>query len=172
MFITGGYGCGDQYKTNEVKVKKGYKKEKAIGCLTQEDSANPDKRTTLVEVTWTPSDPETGREDVTKSFEFDPTKEIKGGKRKWVVYCDEAGVPELREEEIAVPRQAKPQKENKKDWGDKDAVVLMTNSSLRDLGLVGIDTCSAVSVSTEMSDFLYVDDSPAAKDSITLNGVG
>ncbi len=109
---------------------------------------------------------------MTKSFEFDPTEEIKGGKRKWVVHCDEAGVPELREEEIVVPRQAKLQKEKKKNWGDKDAVVLMTNSSLHDIGLVGIDTCSAVSVLTEMSDFLYVDDSPAAKDSITLNGVG
>ncbi len=59
-----------------------------------------------------------------------------------------------------------------KDWGDKDAVVPVANSSLHDLGLVGIDTCSAVSVSTEMSDFLYVVDSQAAKDSITLNGVG
>ncbi len=56
--------------------------------------------------------------------------------------------------------------------GDEDAVVLVANSSLHDLEMVGIDTCSAVSVSTEMSDFLYVDDSPAAKESITLNGVG
>jgi hypothetical protein len=172
LFITGGYGCGDRYKTKEVKVKKGHKREKAIGCLTQEDSANPEKETTLVEVTWTATDPESGREDVTKSFEFDPTEKIEGGKRKWVVQCDEAGVPELKEEEMTVPRQAKPKKGRKKDWGDKDAVVLMTNSSLHDLGLVGIDTCSAVSVSTEMSDFLYVDNSPAAKDSITLNGVG
>ena len=56
---------------------KRYNKEKTIGCLTQEETSNPGKKTTLVEVTWTPSDPESGIEDVTKSFEFDPTEEIK-----------------------------------------------------------------------------------------------
>ena len=50
--------------------------------------------------------------------------------------------------------------------------MLMTSSSLHDLELVGIDTCSAVSVSTEAEDFLYIDDSPEAKESVTLNGVG
>ncbi len=30
LFIMGGYGCGDQYKTKEVKVKKGYKKENPL----------------------------------------------------------------------------------------------------------------------------------------------
>jgi hypothetical protein len=37
---------------------------------------------------------------------------------------------------------------------------------------VGIDTCSAVAVSTEREDFLFIDDSPEAKDSVTLRGVG
>ena len=37
---------------------------------------------------------------------------------------------------------------------------------------VGIDTCSAVSVSTETADFLFVDRSYEAKNSISLNGVG
>ncbi len=41
-------------------------------------------------------------------------------------------------------------------------------NSLHDLDLVGIDTCSAVSVSTEKEDFIFVDESRNAKDSVTL----
>ncbi len=44
--------------------------------------------------------------------------------------------------------------------------------SLHDLDLVGIGTCSAVSVSTEKEDFIFVDESRTAKDSVTLRGVG
>jgi hypothetical protein len=44
---------------------------------------------------------------------------------------------------------------------------------MSDLSMVGIDTCSAVSVSTERGDFpLYLDESTEAKDSVVLNGVG
>jgi hypothetical protein len=70
LFITGGYGGGYQYKTKEVKVIKRNNKEKSIGCLTQEETANPDKETMLVEMTWTPSDQESGKEDITKTIEF------------------------------------------------------------------------------------------------------
>jgi hypothetical protein len=45
-------------------------------------------------------------------------------------------------------------------------------NSLHDLDLVGIDTCSAVSVSTEKEDFIFVNESREAKDSVTLRGVG
>jgi hypothetical protein len=45
-------------------------------------------------------------------------------------------------------------------------------NALHDLDLVGIDTCSAVSVSTEKEDFIFVDGSREAKDSVTLRGVG
>ena len=45
-------------------------------------------------------------------------------------------------------------------------------NALHDLDLVGIDTCSAVSVSTEREDFIFVDESREAKDSVTLRGVG
>ncbi len=86
--------------------------------------------------------------------------------------CNETGVPELKEETLNAPRQVKPRNKRGKDWGDEDAVVLVTSASLHDLELVGIDTCSAVSVSAERDDFLYVDNSPAAKDSVTLNEVG
>ena len=44
--------------------------------------------------------------------------------------------------------------------------------SLHPMDHVGIDTCSAVSVSTETADFLFVDRSYEAKNSISLNGVG
>ncbi len=46
------------------------------------------------------------------------------------------------------------------------------SNSLHDLSMVGIDTCSAVSVSTELEDFLFVDRSEEARDSVTLRGVG
>jgi hypothetical protein len=46
------------------------------------------------------------------------------------------------------------------------------SNALHDLSLVGIDTCSAVSVSTELEDFLFVDRSEEARDSVTLRGVG
>ena len=44
--------------------------------------------------------------------------------------------------------------------------------SLHPLNYVGVDTCSARSVSSEVSDFLYVDRSERAKTSVELNGVG
>jgi hypothetical protein len=45
-------------------------------------------------------------------------------------------------------------------------------NSLHDLDLVGIDTCSAVSVSTEKEDFIFIDGSREARDSVSLRGVG
>ncbi len=44
--------------------------------------------------------------------------------------------------------------------------------ALHPLDYVGIDTCSAMSVSTEVPDFLYLDTSEEACDSIELNDVG
>ncbi len=44
--------------------------------------------------------------------------------------------------------------------------------ALHPLNYVGMDTCSAMSVSTEESDFLYLDTSPEARSSVELNGVG
>ena len=49
-------------------------------------------------------------------------------------------------------------------------VILAT--ALHPMDHVGIDTCSAVSVSTERADFVYLDESQEAKDSVSLNGVG
>ncbi len=57
---------------------------------------------------------------------------------------------------------------------DKTTLVVRISlaNSLHDLDLVGIDTCAAVSVSTEKEDFIFVDESREAKDSVTLRGVG
>ncbi len=44
--------------------------------------------------------------------------------------------------------------------------------ALHPLDHVGIDTCSAVSVSTEIADFVYLDTSIEARNSLSLNGVG
>jgi hypothetical protein len=44
--------------------------------------------------------------------------------------------------------------------------------ALHPLDHVGIDTCSAVSVSTEIADFIYLDTSLEARNSLSLNGVG
>ncbi len=43
---------------------------------------------------------------------------------------------------------------------------------LHPLNFVGMDTCSARSVSSEASDFLYLDSSEYARNSVELNGVG
>jgi hypothetical protein len=55
---------------------------------------------------------------------------------------------------------------------EKTVLVISLLNTLHDLNYVGIDTCSAVSVSTERGDFAFVDDSKAAKDSVILRGVG
>ena len=44
--------------------------------------------------------------------------------------------------------------------------------ALHPLDYIGIDTCSAMSVSTEQSDFLFIDKSLAAVRSVSLGGVG
>ena len=45
-------------------------------------------------------------------------------------------------------------------------------AALHPLDYVGIDTCSAMSVSTERGDFLFIDQSKEAVHSVELNGVG
>ena len=49
---------------------KGNNKGKSVGPLTQEEYTNPEKKTVLVEVTWTPADQKSGKEDITTSIEF------------------------------------------------------------------------------------------------------
>ena len=58
----------------------------------------------------------------------------------------------------------------------KRAAMPVTNgaegNALLPLDHIGIDTCSALSVSTERSDFLYLDKSEAAVRSVSLGGIG
>jgi hypothetical protein len=58
----------------------------------------------------------------------------------------------------------------------KRAAMPVTNgvegNALHPLDHIGIDTCSALSVSTERSDFLYLDKSEAAVRSVSLGGIG
>ena len=49
----------------------------------------------------------------------------------------------------------------KKEIG-KTVLTISLLSTLHDLDRVGIDTCSAVAVSTEPEDFLFIDDFPEA----------
>ncbi len=37
---------------------------------------------------------------------------------------------------------------------------------------MGIDTCSALSVSTQRDDFSFIDESPQAMESVSLRGIG
>ncbi len=55
---------------------------------------------------------------------------------------------------------------------EKTVLPISSTKSLHPMDYVGIDTCSAVSVSTEIADFIFVDRSFEAGNSITLNGVG
>ena len=62
-------------------------------------------------------------------------------------------------------------------WGDAQPTTVIvsmpTNTdALHSMDVVGIDTCSALSVSTELSDFLFLDTSAAARSSVFLRGVG
>jgi hypothetical protein len=59
-------------------------------------------------------------------------------------------------------------------WGDLQASTSLPTSTdtLHSMDVVGIDTCSALSVSTERSDFLFLDTSSKAKSSVVLRGVG
>jgi len=57
------------------------------------------------------------------------------------------------------------------DWA-RPCLVVSSSSTLHSMDHVGIDTCSAMSVSTEIADFTYIDSSQAAQDSISLRGVG
>ena len=47
-----------------------------------------------------------------------------------------------------------------------------TSGALHPLELIGIDTCSALSVSTEESDFWFLDKSAEARNSVAIRGVG
>ncbi len=63
-----------------------------------------------------------------------------------------------------------------RDWNWSEQV-LVTNldyesTPLVPLDLVGIDTCSALSVSSVRGDFLWLDESLEARKSVTLRGVG
>ncbi len=68
----------------------------------------------------------------------------------------------ITDEEVRWPRKKR----------GKTVLTISLFNALHDLDRVGIDTCTAVAVSTEREDFLFIDDSPEAKDSVTLRGVG
>ena len=53
-----------------------------------------------------------------------------------------------------------------------EATCLVATSALHSMDHVGIDTCSAMSVSSEIGDFTFIDSSDAARNSISLRGVG
>ncbi len=155
-----------------------------------------------MEVTWTPKEGIEG-ENITKDLTIDPDELQPGDKVKWSVEYDEKGVPNLARVKTPSPRMvteasrekpegrasgvkvveapppetlAQPKKGKKrKKWkkATEESVVLMMRESLHDLEKVGIDTCSAVSVSTERTDFpFYLDETIGAKESMILNGVG
>jgi hypothetical protein len=52
------------------------------------------------------------------------------------------------------------------------ALPVSRSKTLHPMNHVGVDTCSAASVSSEIADFLYLDESVEARNSISLNGVG
>jgi hypothetical protein len=72
-----------------------------------------------------------------------------------------------------MPKPKKARKRKKWKKVTEESVVLMMRESLHDLDKVGIDTCSAVSVSTETGDLpLYLDETIDTRESVILNGVG
>jgi hypothetical protein len=62
---------------------------------------------------------------------------------------------------------------NRAKWSTRKPTCLPIHESpLLPLDCVGIDTCSALSVSSERSDFPFLDESNEAKRSISLRGIG
>jgi hypothetical protein len=62
-------------------------------------------------------------------------------------------------------------------WGNAAPHSIVTSlpilsQPLHSLDYVGIDTCSALSVSTENKDFVYIDRSVEARESVSLRGIG
>ncbi len=59
-------------------------------------------------------------------------------------------------------------------WGDPTSYACMSSNieALHSMEVVGIDTCSALSVSTREEDFLFLDKSSMAVNSCVLRGVG
>ncbi len=82
-------------------------------------------------------------------YEIDTIAEDFRGRRGWI-----------RESTIKKKRQ------------QATSLLIVMVTALHPMDYVGIDTCSAVSASTERADFVYLDESQEAKDSVSLNGVG
>jgi hypothetical protein len=87
-----------------------------------------------------------------------------------MIQMDDSGtiVEALAEERSITDEEVKRPKRKK----GKTVLTMSLLNDLHDHDRVGMDTCSAVAVSTEPEDFLFIDDSPEAKDSVSLRGVG
>jgi hypothetical protein len=55
---------------------------------------------------------------------------------------------------------------------EKTCLPISKSTPLLPLSCVGIDTCSALSVSTQRDDFTFIDESPKAMESVSLRGIG
>ncbi len=60
----------------------------------------------------------------------------------------------------------------KRKGGHPSTCLPIDATQLQRLDCVGIDTCSALSVSSESEDFPFLDEPRAAKESISLRGIG
>jgi hypothetical protein len=90
--------------------------------------------------------------------------------------CRELSVAEdsLRDRDWSPPENEANSKGGKEDQWDQDGSSCLVSNlePLHPLNVVGIDTCSAMSVSTRREDFLYIDSSSEARSSVVLRGVG
>ena len=90
--------------------------------------------------------------------------------------CRELTVEEdsLRNRNRPPPAEEKDSKGKGDDeWDQEGSSCLVSNlEPLHPMNVVGIDTCSAMSVSTRRVDFLYIDSSSEARSSVVLRGVG
>ncbi len=90
--------------------------------------------------------------------------------------CRELNVPEasLRDRDWSPPKTHNVNEaKSEGSWDQDGSSCLVSNvEPLHSLNVVGIDTCSAMSVSTRREDFLYIDNSASARSSVLLRGVG
>ena len=93
--------------------------------------------------------------------------------RYHVKFDEQEAVSTIKEQDLE-PVEESSSEGNKKIKLSDDNVCLVNNEAavLHSMDFIGIDTCSALSVSTEKEDFWFLDESNESKNSVSIRGVG
>jgi hypothetical protein len=125
---------------------------------------------------WTECWPSTGDRKRNPKSDYDKHGNKRESREKGLKIMDFTSVTHDAHRGIIAALEKKRKKKRDEETDSKlKATCLLTypaNHPLHSLEYVGIDTCSAMSVSTESEDFVFIDDSIEAKQSFSLRGIG